>query len=73
MLCSSTQHRSLSELFTGSFLVEIQGRIQKIQKGVAGRLAHLSSIDTFYFSHNSITIIQNFKEKGLVALPSAHS
>ena len=55
MRCSSTQHHSLSKLFTGSFqpspqgkapwgrgwgsvLVEIQERIQGIQKGVAGTL-----------------------------------
>ena len=31
-----------------------------------------SYIDTFYFSENSIKIIQNFKEKGVATAPSAH-
>ena len=47
-----------------------QGQIQNIQKGVAGTLA--SYTDTFYFSENSIRIIQNFKENGVARAPSAH-
>ena len=47
----------------------MQGRIQKIQRGMAGILA--SYIDTFYFSENFIKIIQNFKEKVVATVPSA--
>ena len=31
-----------------------------------------SYIDTFYFSENSIKIIQNVKEKGVATAPLAH-
>ena len=48
MRCSSTQHHSLSKLFTGSFLAEIQGQTQKIQKGVAGTLTRLSSVGIIF-------------------------
>ena len=47
----------------------MEGRIQKIQKGMAGILA--SYIDTFYVSEHFIKIIQNFKEKGVIAVASA--
>ena len=47
----------------------MQGRIQNIQKGMAGIFAGF--IDIFYFSENLIKIIQNFKEKGVAAVPSA--
>lgn len=49
-----------------------RGRIQKIQKGVAGILA--SYIDTIYFTENSLKIIENItdKKKGKgTAVPSA--
>ena len=49
------------------------GQILKIQKGVARTLAHLPAyIDTFYFSENSVKLIQNFKEKGVPVVPWAH-
>ena len=68
MRCSSTQHHSLSKLFTGSFLAEIQGQTQKIQKGVAGTLAHLPTCQQYYryfhFSESFLKITQNFKENG---------
>ena len=38
-----------------------RGRIQKIQKGVAGILA--SYIDTIYFTENSLKIIENITDK----------
>ena len=47
----------------------MQGRIQNIQKGMAGIFAGF--IDIFYFSENLIKIIQNFEEKGVAAVPSA--
>ena len=47
----------------------MQGRIQKIQKGMAGIL--VSYIDTFYVSKNFTKIIQNFKEKVVATVPSA--
>ena len=48
----------------------MQGRIQKIQKGMAGILDSYI-LDTFNVSENFIKIIQNFKEKGVAAVPSA--
>ena len=47
----------------------MQGRTQKIQKGMAGIL--VSYIDTFYVSENFIKIMQNLKEKEVAAVPSA--
>ena len=47
----------------------MQGRTQKIQKGMARILVNY--IDTFYVSEHFIKIIQNFKEKGVSAVPSA--
>ena len=50
-----------------------RGRIQKIQKGVAGILA--SYIDTIYFTENSLKITENItdkKGKG-TAVPSAQT
>ena len=38
-----------------------RGRIQKIQKGVAGILA--SYIDTIYFTENSLKITENITDK----------
>ena len=46
----------------------MQGQIQNIQKGMAGIFAGFIDI---YFSENLIKIIQNFKEKGVAAGPSA--
>ena len=54
----------------GGFGQEIggtQGRIQKIQKGVARTLA--SYIDTFYFTENSLKIIEKVTEKGVATGP----
>ena len=47
----------------------MQGRIQKIQKGLPGYLSAI--LDTFYVSEHFIKIIQNLKEKGVTAVPSA--
>ena len=38
-------------------------------KGWPGQLAHLPAIDNFYFSENSVKIIQNFKEKEAAMVP----
>ena len=40
--------------------------------GVAGALASHVLLDTIYFSRNQLTIIQNFTEKGVTAVHSAH-
>ena len=58
--------------------LDLQGQVQNVQKGVAWTLAHLptcplaSYINNFYFSENSVKIIQNFKEKGAAAVPSGY-
>ena len=44
-----------------------QGRIQKIQKGVARTLA--SFMDTFYFTENSLKVIEKITEKGVAMGP----
>ena len=65
--------QSAGKLFRATALT-FQGRIQKIQKGVAGTL-YSSILDTFYFSETEfyiLQIIQNFKGKGVAAAPSAH-
>ena len=47
-----------------------QVRIQKIQKGVAGRLAHLPAIQIiFIFLRTSTKIIQNFQRKRGCCIP----
>ena len=48
----------------------MQGRIQKIQKGMAGILVGYI-LDTFYVSENFIKIIQNCKEKRVATVPLA--
>ena len=53
------------------FWLKFRGGSRKFRKGVAGTLAHLSSEEILFFSENSITIIQNFKEKGVAAAYSA--
>ena len=45
-----------------NWIARFQGRIQKIQKGVAGTLS--SYIDTLYFSENYIKIIKISNKKG---------
>ena len=49
-------------------LKDLQGRFRKIQKGVAGTLAHLPTCQQYYryfhFSESFLKITQNFKEKG---------
>ena len=45
----------------GQVIWGTQGWIQKIQKGVATTLA--SYIDTFYFTENSLKIIEKITEK----------
>ena len=48
--------------------LDLQGQVQNVQKGVWKGVAWTtcplaSYIDNFYFSENSVKIIQNFKEK----------
>ena len=53
--------------------LDLQGQVQNVQKGVAWTTCPLASyIDNFYFSENSVKIIQNFKEKGAAAVPSGY-
>ena len=78
LVFSKIQYLGQSHNFTNSnfgdvtlhYTLHCQWWIQKIKKGVAGTLA--SYVDTFYFSENSIRIIQNFKQKGVAVAPSAH-
>ena len=51
----------------GQVIWGTQGWIQKIQKGVATTLA--SYIDTFYFTENSLKIIEKITEKGVATWP----
>ena len=63
-----------SELWWKFFYYYFQGQIQKIQKGVAGTLAHLPAIYMLFISENfiKIPVIQNFKEKGVATALLAH-
>jgi len=67
MTFSLGSHKSMD--IPASVWTPHRGRSRKFRKGGRALATH---VDTIYFSKNRLTIIQNFTEKGVTAVHSAH-